>query len=68
MLKTVDQICAESKWDKHTVYRLAARAEDPLPLRYLKGTRKYGRVVESEFEEWWLRNSVQYRERKSSEQ
>lgn len=64
VLKTVKQICEESQWDPHTIMRYAARADDPLPLRYVGETKKYGRVVESEFEEWFLRNSTLYRDRK----
>ena len=68
MLITVQRLCEEAQLDKHTVYRLAARKDDPLPLRYLKGTKKYGRVLVSEFDDWWLRNSVQYQERKDHDE
>lgn len=64
MLITVSRLCEETQMDKKTVFRLASRESDPLPLCYLKGTRKYGRVLTDEFEEWWLRNSVPYTERK----
>ena len=64
MLKTVSQVIAESKWDKATFYRYAGREEDPLPIRYVGDSRRCGRIVDSEFEEWFLRNSTLYRDRK----
>lgn len=36
---------------------LARRAEDPLPVRYLKGKTRYGFVVVPELMEWLERNS-----------
>ena len=63
MFMTVTAMCEEMSMDKHTAYELAAREEDPLPLRYLKGNNRYGRILEDELKEWWLRNSVQYKER-----
>lgn len=64
MLKTVKQLCEESQWDPHTIAKYAGRADDPLPIRYVGDSKKYGRVVESEFEEWFIRNSTLYRDRK----
>lgn len=35
----------------------ARRAEDPLPLRYLDGKKRYGFVIVPEFVAWLERNS-----------
>lgn len=42
---------------------LAAREEDPLPVRYLKGKKRGGFVIKSEMDEWLLRNTVGYANR-----
>lgn len=60
---TVPKMCEEMNMDLHTAYELAARRDDPLPLRYLKGGLRNGRILEDELREWWLRNSVHYQER-----
>lgn len=60
---TVPKMCEEMNMDLHTAYELARREEDPLPLRYLRGNKKNGRILEDELREWWLRNSVHYQER-----
>ncbi len=41
----------------------ARRADDPLPLRYIKGKRNGGFVIVSEFVEWLRRNSCACNER-----
>ena len=41
--------------DKLMVY--ARRAEDPLPVRYLDGKKRYGFVMVSEFSAWLERTS-----------
>ena len=64
MFLTVADMCEQMHMDKHTAYELAGREEDPLPLRYLRGNVKYGRILQSELDEWWLRNSVHYKDRK----
>lgn len=47
---------------KETIYEMAKRESDPLPLRYLDGDR-YGAVLESEFSEWFVRNTKLANER-----
>lgn len=46
-----------------TVLEYARRTDDPLPLRYIKGKRKGGFVIVTEFEDWLKRNSCSYAER-----
>ncbi|MEC4294015.1 hypothetical protein [Adlercreutzia shanghongiae] len=41
--------------DKLMVY--ARRADDPLPVRYLSGKKRYGFVVVAELMDWLERNS-----------
>lgn len=63
MFKTVKSLCDEMAVDPHTIYRLASRADDPLPLRYLPGQQRSGVVLEREMDEWFERNSVHYQDR-----
>ena len=49
-----------------TVLQYARREDDPLPLRYIKGKRNGGFVIVSEFEDWLIRNTCSYEERKNS--
>lgn len=63
MITKVPALCRECGWDRHYLYELAAREEDPLPVRYLPGKVRGGFVLRSEFEEWIRRNAPQYRER-----
>lgn len=67
MFKTVKDLCDEMGVDNHTIYRLAARQDDPLPLRYLPGQRRSGCVLEREMDEWFERNSVHYQNRGKDE-
>ena len=60
---TVPDLAEQMGKDPGTVYGWAARDEDPLPLRYEKGTRRCGCIAVDEFSEWWRRNSVHYKEK-----
>lgn len=51
--------------NKTKVIEYAARKEDPLPLRYIKGKVNGGFVIAWEFDEWLMRNTVLYRERRA---
>ena len=53
---TVQDLAKEGHMGPDSIYQLARREEDPLPLRYLPGDR-YGRILVSEFESWWKRNA-----------
>ena len=41
----------------------AARSEDPLPVRYVRGKVRSGFVLVSELDEWMARNTCLYMER-----
>lgn len=49
------------------LYRWANRKNDPLPIRYVveeDGTpERYGAILNREFEEWFIKNSVLMNER-----
>ena len=60
---TVAALAEQMGKDVHTLYEWAARRDDPLPLRYMRGQTRSGAILVSEFDEWWHRNSVQYMER-----
>lgn len=47
------------------VLEYARREDDPLPLRYIKGKVNGGFVIAWEFDEWLMRNTVLYNERRA---
>lgn len=63
-ITTVPDLAREWHKSTDTLYRLAAREEDPLPVRYLEGDR-YGGVLVSEFESWLKRNTNLFNEKDS---
>ena len=62
-MTTVPDLARE--WHKSTdsLYALAARENDPLPVRYMDGDR-YGGVLVGEFEAWLKRNTRLFNERR----
>lgn len=46
----------------HTL-EYAARKDDPLPLRYIKGKRNGGFVIVEEFDDWIRRNTCFFNDR-----
>lgn len=64
VMVTVPDLAEQMGKTVHTLYEWARREEDPLPLRYERGTTKNGSVMVTEFREWWARNSVHYSERR----
>ena len=63
VMTTVPDLAREWHKSTDTIYALAARENDPLPVRYMDGDR-YGGVLVSEFEAWLRRNTRLFRERK----
>lgn len=63
---TVPQLAEEGHISPDTIYQLARREEDPLPLRYINGAR-YGQVLVSELTEWVQRNGILMRDKKKDE-
>lgn len=62
---TVPDLAEQTGKSRNTIYGWAKRENDPLPLRFEKGTSKDGFIVVDEFLSWWSRNSVHYNERHS---
>ena len=63
VMVTVPALAEQMGKSRNTIYEWARRKEDPLPLRFEKGTSKNGCIIVDDFKEWWLRNSVHYQER-----
>ena len=64
VMVTVSELADQMGKDKSTLYAWAKRADDPLPLRYVKGEIKNGAILVSELEEWFMRNTVYMNERR----
>ena len=62
VITTVPDLAREWHKSTDTLYALAAREDDPLPVRYLEGDR-YGGVLVNEFESWLKRNTKLFNER-----
>lgn len=56
VLITVPELAEQMHKDAAALYALSKRERDPLPVRYLEGSSRYGAVLVSEFEEWFKRN------------
>ena len=56
-------VAAALRTNMNQIYEYAARKDDPLPLRYIKGKRNTGFVIVDEFNDWIKRNTCFYNER-----
>lgn len=63
VMTNVPSLAREWHKSKDSLYELAKREEDPLPVRFLEGDR-YGAILVSEFDEWFKRNGALMNERK----
>lgn len=63
VLMSINDVQRQTGWSKPRIYDFAARASDPLPLRYVDGTERGGVVVVAELIAWLDRNSSMYAER-----
>lgn len=63
VLMSVADMQRQTGWGRSRIYEYAARAADPLPLRYVDGMERGGVVVVDELLAWLDRNSVAYNER-----
>lgn len=63
VLMSKSEVARQLGTNESTVGKYARRADDPLPLRYIKGKRNSGFVVVAEFVAWVERNTTLYRER-----
>lgn len=59
----LNEIKRQTGWGASRIYEFASRAVDPLPLRYVDGTKNGGVALVDELEEWFKRNSVSFTER-----
>lgn len=60
---TVPQLAAQTGTKPSKLMEYAARSEDPLPVRYVRGKVRSGFVLVSELDEWLARNTCLYMER-----
>lgn len=59
---TVSDLAEQMGVKTNTLYALARRDEDPLPLRTLNGFKRSSSMLVSEWEEWFERNTELFRE------
>ena len=62
VMVTVSQLAEEMGMKKSTLYELARRENDPLPLRTLHGHKRSSSMLVSSWEEWFVRNSELFKE------
>ena len=62
VMVTVSQLAEEMGMKKSTLYGLARRENDPLPLRTLHGFKRSSVILVSDLEEWLVRNSDFFKE------
>ena len=60
---TVPQLAAQTGTKPSKLMEYAARSDDPLPVRYVRGKVRSGFVLVSELDEWMARNTCLYMER-----
>lgn len=63
VLMSVADIQKQTGWSRTRIYEFAARALDPLPLKFVNGTNRGGVVVVAELLAWLDRNGCSYMER-----
>lgn len=59
---SVSELSSQTGWSKPRIYEYAGRHEDPLPLRFVCGSRRGSVVLADEFNSWLQRNSTLYSE------
>ena len=59
---TVGDLAEQMHVKPATLYELARRDVDPLPLRTLHGFRRSSSMLVSEWSEWFIRNSDEFKE------
>lgn len=60
---TVLQLAEQTGTKPSKLHELAARTEDPLPIRYVRGKVRSGFVLTPELYDWMARNTCLYMER-----
>jgi len=62
VMVTIRQLSEETGLKRSTLYELARREEDPLPLRTLKGHKRTSCMSVRDWLEWFDRNSDLFKE------
>ena len=62
VMVTVGDLADQMHMNKATLYDLARRNDDPLPLRTLDGLKRSSSMLVSDWEEWFIRNSSLFKE------
>lgn len=62
VMVTIPKLAEEMGISKNTLYSLARREHDPLPLRTLDGHKRSSCMVVDEWVEWFERNSTLFKE------
>ena len=62
VMVTVGDLAEQMHIDKHRLYELAKREEDPLPLRTLNGAQRSSSMLCEDWAEWFRRNSTLFKE------
>lgn len=62
VMVTVSDLAKQMHMKTSTLYELAKRKEDPLPLRTLDGFMRSSSMLYEDWREWFLRNSKQFGE------
>lgn len=62
VMVTVGDLAGQMHVKASTLYDLARREEDPLPLRTLDGFKRSSAMLYEEWREWFLRNSSLFKE------
>lgn len=60
---TVPQLAKQTGTKPSKLMEYAARSEDPLPVRYVRGKVRSGFVLTPELYDWMARNTCLYMER-----
>lgn len=62
VMVTVGDLADQMHVKTTTLYELARREHDPMPLRTLHGFKRSSSMLVSDFEEWFVRNSELFKE------
>ena len=62
VMVTVSDLAEQMHMSTDTLYELARREEDPMPLRTIRGMKRSSSMLVSELEEWYVRNSDMFKE------
>ena len=62
VMVTVGDLADQMHVKASTLYELARRDDDPLPLRTLKGMKRSSAMLVEEWMEWYVRNTDLFKE------